>query len=209
VSVRVAGLYAITPDVADTEVLCDKVEAALAGGAALVQYRNKTAPPPLRHEQASRLLELCGNHGVPLVVNDDLTLALDIGADGLHLGRDDGAVAEARARLGGGRILGVSCYDSLERGDKAVALGADYIAFGSAYPSRVKPDAVRAGPDVFAAAHRRFSLPVVAIGGITLQNAGALIAAGVDAVAVISAVFEAPDVREAAASFTALFLRPV
>ena len=207
-STSIAGLYAVTPDLAETDALCRKVEAALVGGAAVVQYRNKTASAALRHEQASRLRALCKDHGVPLIVNDDLALALEIGADGVHLGKDDGAVADARTRLGSPRLLGVSCYDSLLRGDKAAALGADYIAFGSAYPSHVKPDAVRAGLEVFAAAKRRFSVPVVAIGGITLQNASTLIAAGVDAVAVISALFDAPDVREAARSFTALFQRP-
>lgn len=208
-STRIAGLYAITPDLCDTDVLCGKVDAALAGGASVVQYRNKTAAPALRREQASRLLAVCNAHRVPLIVNDDLALALEIGADGVHLGKDDGAVAQARAQLGGTRLLGVSCYDSVERGVAAVALGADYVAFGSVYPSRVKPEAVRAGMEVFTAARQHLSVPIVAIGGITLQNADELVAAKVDAVAVISALFDAPDVRKAAQSFTALFQRSI
>ncbi|HEY9446202.1 MAG TPA: thiamine phosphate synthase [Burkholderiales bacterium] len=208
-STRITGLYAITPDLCDTDVLCGKVDAALAGGARVVQYRNKTAAPALRREQASRLLALCNAHRVPLIVNDDLALALEIGADGVHLGKDDGAVAPARTQLGGTRLLGVSCYDSVERGVAAVALGADYVAFGSVYPSRVKPDAVRAGMEVFTAARQHLSVPIVAIGGITLQNADELVAAKVDAVAVISALFDAPDVRKAAQSFTALFQRSI
>ena len=208
-STRITGLYAITPDLCDTDVLCGKVDAALAGGASVVQYRNKTAAPALRREQASRLLALCNAHRVPLIVNDDLALALEIGADGVHLGKDDGAVAPARTQLGGTRLLGVSCYDSVERGVAAVALGADYVAFGSVYPSRVKPDAVRAGMEVFTAARQHLSVPIVAIGGITLQNADELVAAKVDAVAVISALFDAPDVRKAAQSFTALFQRSI
>lgn len=208
-STRIAGLYAITPDLCDTDVLCGKVDAALAGGASVVQYRNKTAAPALRREQASRLLAVCNAHRVPLIVNDDLALALEIGADGVHLGKDDGAVAQARAQLGGTRLLGVSCYDSVERGVAAVALGADYVAFGSVYPSRVKPEAVRAGMEVFTAARQHLSVPIVAIGGITLQNADELVAAKVDAVAVISALFDALDVRKAAQSFTALFQRSI
>lgn len=208
-STRIAGLYAITPDLCDTDVLCGKVDAALAGGASVVQYRNKTAAPALRHEQASRLRAVCNAHRVPLIINDDLALALEIGADGVHLGKDDGAVAQARAQLGGTRLLGVSCYDSVERGVAAVALGADYVAFGSVYPSRVKPEAVRAGMEVFTAARQHLSVPIVAIGGITLQNADELVAAKVDAVAVISALFDALDVRKAAQSFTALFQRSI
>lgn len=202
---RIAGLYAVTPDLQDTSLLCEKVAAALDGGAALVQYRNKTAPPELRREQAQRLHTLCRARGIPLVVNDDVALAVDIGADGLHVGKDDGSVREVRARLSRAMTVGVSCYDSLDRAQAAVNDGADYVAFGAAFPSRVKPAAVRATVDLYRAASARFQVPIVAIGGVTLDNAPQLITAGVDALAVISALFDAPDVRRAAASFTALF----
>ncbi len=206
---RIAGLYAVTPDVADTDVLSRKVAAALAGGAQVVQYRNKTGSAALRREQASRLHALCRQHGVPLVINDDVALALALGAEGLHLGMDDGPVADARARIGERMMLGISCYDSLARAQAAVDEGADYVAFGAAFPSRVKPDAVRASVELYSRARARYRVPIVAIGGITLENAPALIAAGVDAIAVISALFDAPDIEQAASSFTALFSRPV
>ncbi|HWI14500.1 MAG TPA: thiamine phosphate synthase [Burkholderiales bacterium] len=208
-SARIAGLYAITPDLADTDLLCRKARAALAGGATVLQYRNKSAAPALRREQAERLHALCREHGVPFVVNDDIDLAIALGADGVHLGRDDGPARAARERIGASMLLGISCYDSLARADAAIAEGADHVAFGSAFPSRVKPNAVRASAALFAEARARYRAPIVAIGGITLDNAPALIAAGVDAVAVISALFDAPDIEQAASSFTALFSRPV
>ena len=202
---RIRGLYAVTPDEPDTDALCLKVEAVLAGGASVLQYRNKTAAAALRAEQAERLHALCRRHGVPFIVNDDLALALEAGAEGLHLGRDDGSIREARARLGPERVIGVSCYDELQRARDAVREGADYVAFGAAYPSRIKPDAVHAAPALYAAAKRELPVPVVAIGGITLDNAAALLALGVDALAVISALFDAEDVKRAAQSFEALF----
>ena len=206
---RIGGLYAVTPDLADTELLCRKVEAALAGGAKILQYRNKTTSPELRREQAARLQALCRKRGVPFIVNDDIELAVALGADGVHLGKDDGPARAARDRIGESMLLGISCYDSLARADAALAEGADHIAFGAAFPSRVKPNAVHASAALFAQARARYRVPIVAIGGITVDNAPALIAAGVDAIAVISALFDAPDVEHAASSFTALFSRPV
>jgi thiamine-phosphate pyrophosphorylase len=209
VTAIVRGLYAVTPDMMDTETLVRRVTAALEGGAALVQYRNKSAPESLKREQAARLQVVCTHYGVPLVVNDSPALAAAVGARGLHLGRDDGPVAEARRHVGVDTLIGVSCYDSLERAQTAVANGADYVAFGAAYPSKVKPNAVRADRALFVEARRRYRVPIVAIGGITLDNAAALLACGVDAVAVISAVFDAPDITDAARSFNALFSRSV
>ncbi len=206
---RIAGLYAVTPDLADTTLLCKKVAAALAGGASAVQYRNKTASPQLRRVQAERVQALCRDSGVPLIVNDDVELALALSAEGVHIGKDDGSVKEARARIGESMLLGVSCYDSLARAEAAVGEGADHIAFGAAFPSRVKPEAVRASLELYRSARDRYRVPIVAIGGITLDNAPSLIAAGVDALAVISALFDAPDVKQAAHSFTALFSRPL
>jgi thiamine-phosphate pyrophosphorylase len=201
----ISGLYAVTPDSADTRSLVSAAEAALAGGARLLQYRNKAAAPAARLAQARALVALCRKLGVPLIVNDHLELALAVDADGLHLGAEDGSLAAARERLGAGKILGASCYDRLEFALEAERLGADYVAFGSFFPSAVKPGAVRAPLSLLRAARRRLTVPVVAIGGITLDNVSQLIAAGADGVAVISALFEAEDVGDAARRFSALF----
>lgn len=202
---QIAGLYAITPDIADTHDLLLRSRAALNGGARVLQYRNKTASPGLRHEQAQALQALCREFAVPLIINDYLDLALAVDAAGLHLGGDDGDIAAARARLGPGKLLGASCYDRIELAQQAVAAGADHVAFGSFFASSIKPDAVRPPLDLIGRAKNEFRLPVVAIGGITPHNAPRLIAAGVDAVAVISAVFTAPDVAAAAREFQNLF----
>lgn len=201
----VAGLYAITHEESDTGRLTRKAEAALAGGAGLLQYRNKSGDPSLRRDQARALLALCRRAGALLIVNDDLELALAIGADGVHLGREDGDIAAARARLGPQMLLGVSCYDRIELAVAAVAAGADHVAFGSVFASSTKPGAVRAPLELFTRARARLVVPIVAIGGITAENAGAVIAAGADAVAVISAVFDADDITAAAAAFHDLF----
>lgn len=201
----IAGLYAITPDLAETDDLLLRVRAALTGGARVLQYRNKTASPALRSIQARALQQLCVEFSVPLIINDHLDLALAVDAAGLHLGGDDGDIAAARAQLGPGKLLGASCYDRIELAQKAVAAGADHIAFGSFFASGVKPDAVRPPLDLIRRAKNEFRLPVVAIGGITPQNAPQLIDAGVDAVAVISAIFTAPDVAAAAREFLTLF----
>jgi thiamine-phosphate pyrophosphorylase len=201
------GLYALTPDVADTGELAGLVAAAIRGGAAAVQYRNKAAPAGLRREQAEALLGLCRRAGAPLIVNDDLELAMAIEADGVHLGREDGDLGEARQRLGPRRLLGASCYNRLELARTAIATGADYVAFGSAFASPTKPGAVRAPLDLYREARRTFAVPIVAIGGITVGNAAALIAAGVDALAVITSLFEARDVEARAREFRNLFAR--
>jgi len=201
----ISGFYAVTPDIADTPALIAVAEAALAGGARLLQYRNKQAPATLRLAQARALHALCRKYRVPLVVNDYLDLALAVDAEGLHLGAEDGSLAAARAQLGPARILGASCYDRIELALEAERIGADYVAFGSFFPSSVKPGAVRAPLALLRNAKRRLSIPVVAIGGITLDNAPGLIAAGADGVAVISALFDADDVGVAARRFSALF----
>lgn len=199
------GLYAVTPDLADTAELLHRVEQALLGGVRLVQYRNKPAGAALRQAQSMALLDLCREYGVPLILNDDLRLALDIGADGVHLGREDGDLAAARAALGAGKLLGVSCYGDMERAREARRIGADYIAFGSFFASPTKPAAVRAALTLPAAAKAELGLPVCAIGGITLQNAPQLINAGADLLAVITDLFAAPDIRACAAAYTSLF----
>jgi len=205
VNSKIAGLYAITPDLADTDDLLYRVRAAIAGGTRVVQYRNKTADPQLRLTQARALQALCAARGVPLIINDHLDVALAVDSAGLHLGGDDGDIAAARARLGAGKLLGASCYDRLELAEAALAAGADHIAFGSFFASSVKPDAVRPPPDLVTRAKKRFNVPVVGIGGITPSNAPQLIRAGIDAVAIISAVFAAPDIEATAREFQSLF----
>ena len=204
---RVAGLYAVTPDMDDTPALLARVEAALAGGARLLQYRNKTASSPLRLVQARALLALCWGYQVPLIINDHLDLALALDAGGLHVGAEDGSAAEARKRLGPDKILGVSCYGRVENALAAVEAGATYVAFGGFFPSRVKPGSARTPIALLGEAKRKLKLPIVAIGGITPENAPQLIDAGADAVAVISALFAADDVKLAAQTFGALFSR--
>jgi thiamine-phosphate pyrophosphorylase len=199
------GVYAITPETADTERLLAQVEAALQGGVAAVQYRDKSGDVARRHEQASELVALCHRYGAPLIVNDDLRLADLAGADGVHLGRDDGGLREARIILGPGKFVGASCYQSLERAQAAQAAGADYVAFGSFYASPTKPAAPRASLDLLRAAAPAVHVPLVAIGGITLANAPELLDAGADCLAVLSALFDAADVRAAAHDFNQLF----
>ncbi len=202
---KVKGLYAVTPDIADTDDLLRRVYAALRGGTRLVQYRNKQAGPALRREQAAILVTLCHEHAARLIVNDDLALALESGADGVHLGREDGGLAAARTALGPQKILGVSCYNDMERAREARRQGADYVAFGSVFPSSTKPDTIPAPLTLLAQAKATCGLPVCAIGGITLQNAPQLIAAGADLLAVVSDLFGASDIQSRAAAFTHLF----
>ena len=201
----VRGLYAVTPDEPDIGSLTRKVRKALAGGARILQYRNKSANAAVRREQGTALLALCREARIPFVINDDLDLARAIRADGLHLGRDDVSIAVARAQLGEDKLLGVSCYDRLELALAAREAGADYVAFGSAFPSSTKPEATRAPLSLYREARARLDLPIVAIGGITTENAHNVIEAGADAVAVISALFDSPDIEAAARSFSRLF----
>ncbi|MEN9356323.1 MAG: hypothetical protein RL695_494 [Pseudomonadota bacterium] len=188
------GLYAITPEDPLLPRLAALVEAALQGGVRLLQYRNKTAPPPLRRAQAAEMLRLCRAYDALLIINDDLPLALEINADGVHLGRDDHCndLTAARQALGGQKILGVSCYADLARAEAATQAGADYLAFGRIYPSTTKPAAPPAPLSLLTEA-RRFGLPVAAIGGITLNNAAQTLAAGADLLAVITDLFDAAD----------------
>jgi thiamine-phosphate pyrophosphorylase len=206
---RINGLYAITPDEIDTARLQYLVEAALQGGASVVQYRNKFASRQLRFNQATGLLAVCRHYGVPLIINDHPDLCLEIDADGLHIGSEDYAadeLADIRTRLGT-KILGISCYNRFELAQQAAAQGADYVAFGSCFDSSTKPAAVRAPLDLFTLAHEALPVPAVAIGGITLTSAPQAIAAGADAVAVISALFSASDISGTARQFSQLFYR--
>ena len=196
------GLYAITDG--PRSDLIEVCTAAIAGGAAMLQYRDKTRDDARRREEAAALSSLCAKSKIPLIVNDDVELAAAVGAAGVHLGEDDADIASTRARLGPNAIIGVSCYDSLERARELAASGADYLAFGAFFPSPTKPHARAATLQLLRDA-RALNLPLVAIGGITAANGAALIDAGADFLAVISAVFGARDVREAARELSALF----
>lgn len=198
------GLYAITPD-DPWEDLADLVAKALIGGARLIQYRDKGQDWSRRLSQAQSLHALCQTAGALFIVNDDPSLAAASGADGVHLGRDDPDPAEARALLGSEAIIGVSCYNRLDLAHSAQAKGADYVAFGRFYPSGTKPSAIQASLDLLRQARRELPLPLVAIGGITPENAGPLIAAGADLLAVVNGIFAAPDVSAAARAFDHLF----
>jgi thiamine-phosphate pyrophosphorylase len=197
------GLYAITdgprPD------LLEAVKQALLGGARLVQYRDKTDDTQRRRSEAEALLALCREHHVPLIINDDISLANAIGADGVHLGETDEGIAQARATLGPNAIIGVSCYDSLDRAQRMAKQGASYVAFGAFFPSPTKPQARRANVDLLRHS-AALGIPRVAIGGITPDNGASLVAAGADYLAVISAVFGRPNIRTAAQHFTQLYL---
>lgn len=204
-AVRLRGLYAITPDWSDSRRLLATTEAILAGGCRILQYRNKSTSDCHRQEQAVALRGLTRRYGALLIINDDVDLALFAEADGVHLGEDDGELAAARGRLGRAAILGASCYQSLDLARNAARAGADYLAFGSFFASPTKPLARRADPALLAAARAEIDLPLCAIGGITLDNAASLPAAGADLLAVISALYDAADPRAATERFIQLF----
>ncbi|NJM10836.1 MAG: thiamine phosphate synthase [Synechococcaceae cyanobacterium SM1_2_3] len=200
------GLYAVTdafllPD----ENLIFAVEQALVGGARWIQYRDKSADAGRRLAQAQALNALCQRYAAPLIINDDVELAFQIGAAGVHLGQHDLALDTARARLGNNAIIGVSCYDRLDLAVAAERAGADHVAFGAFFPSPTKPDEIRAPIELLREARAALNLPIVAIGGITPDNAPLLLEAGADALAVVSAVFAQPDIQAAARRFAALF----
>jgi thiamine-phosphate pyrophosphorylase len=190
---KLRGLYAITPEPLDLR----KLERALEGGPALLQYRQKKRDLA----QAREVVALARRYGVPVIVNDDVELTLEVDAAGAHLGRDDGALPLARKRLGT-KILGASCYDDAQLARAAVSAGADYVAFGSVFPSPTKPRAVRAPLGLFSS---DLGVPLCAIGGITLDNSRKVIEAGADLLAVITDLFEAPDIARRAAQYRELF----
>ena len=188
------GLYALTPNGCSSPA--EAVEAAIAGGACMIQYRDKTANTAEREAHAKALLALCQSRSIPLIINDDLDLALALGADGVHLGENDCSIAEARERFPSG-LIGASCYNDFARAQAAIRSGASYVAFGSFYTSPTRPDAVTAQPDLLMRARRELSVPVCAIGGINADNAAPLIQAGADLLAVCSGIFAQPDIASA------------
>lgn len=201
------GLYALTPTelCTDPPRLLREVEAALRGGARLIQYRDKSQDHARRLESARALRALCERHGARLIVNDDVELAVRADAHGVHLGLEDCPLHEARARLGPDRLIGITCADSLERARAASEGGADYLAFGAFFPSRTKPGARQATLDLLRAARVNSSLPICAIGGITAARAPALIEAGADLIAAVEGVFGAADIGAAARDYAKLF----
>jgi len=201
----IKGLYAITPDETNTELLLTKVSSALQGGVSVLQYRNKSADQALQTQQARAILPLCRQYGVPLIINDSVELCLTLDADGVHIGADDGNLAEIRSKIGKGKLLGASCYNRLDLALAAAKAGVDYVAFGACFASSTKPNAPVADLNLFELAKAQLSIPAVAIGGINLANAGQAIAAGASSVAVIHAIFNADDVKLSAQKFTQLF----
>lgn len=199
------GLYLVTPDWDDTGSLLAATEAGLRGGAAIVQYRHKTASAELRAEQARELLALCRRHGKPFIINDRVDLCLEIDADGIHVGGTDLDVGAVRALVGPDRVVGASCYGSLELAHAAQAAGASYVAFGGFYPSRVKKYEVATPPAIVKDAKSSLAVPVVVIGGMTHENAKPLISLGADMVAVISSVYMTEDAESAARRFSEFF----
>ena len=199
------GLYLVTPDWDDTRQLLQITEAALRGGAALVQYRHKSADAALRREQAECLQDLCGTYRVPFIINDHVDLCLALDADGIHVGGTDASVAQVRAAVGPGKIVGASCYGSLELAQQAYRDGASYVAFGGFYPSRVKKYPVTTSPDIVSLAKKDIPLPNVVIGGMTRENAAPLVEKGADMVAAISSIYLAGNPQSAARAFADLF----
>jgi thiamine-phosphate pyrophosphorylase len=200
------GLYAITDNqLIPPGDLAYRVSLAIAGGAVIIQYRDKGSATAADIDDVVSMATLCRQQGVPLIVNDDVELAAAISAAGVHLGQDDASLPAARDRLGAKAIIGISCYNDLQRARQAVQAGADYVAFGRFYPSRSKPGAVLAEPVLLTRASRELTRPVVAIGGITPANGQTLLAAGASLLAAIHGVFGQPDIEAAAQRYTTLF----
>lgn len=202
---KLRGIYAITDPLLSAQELMPKVEAAIAGGISILQYRNKTAPDTQKFSEAQQLAALCKTHDVTFIVNDNIELALAVDAAGVHIGQLDSAIAIARNKLGHDKIIGVSCNNRLEYALTAQQQGADYIAFGRFYPSQTKPNAPQAALNLLAEARQQITLPITAIGGITAENASPLVQAGADMLAVIQGIFAQPDVYQATRQLAEIF----
>lgn len=185
------GVYAITDSILlpTDQLLLTKVEAALKGGASIIQYRDKSVDKQKRFRQASALLNLCTNYNVPLIINDDVELAINVNAHGVHLGQEDMSVVNARQKLGAQKIIGITCHDSLSLAQQAEHDGADYIAFGACFASPTKPTAYHVSCETLTIAKKELRTPIVAIGGINSENAPTIIQTGIDMIAVVSALF--------------------
>jgi len=199
-----SGLYAITPSGMDRQLLLFKVEQALKAGTKMIQYRDKQRPIETRYQIAQAIKTQCDHYQALLIINDDVSLALKVKASGVHLGKNDIELAEARHRLGH-QFIGISCYNELDRAIAAEKAGANYVAFGRFFPSASKPDATQANLALLREAHSVLSIPIVAIGGITPANGQLLIDAGAQVVAVIDGLFGQPDVYASALQYQHLF----
>lgn len=200
------GLYLVTPDWDDTAALLARTEEALAAGAAMLQYRHKSAGADLRRAQATALLALCRRYGVPFIINDHVDLCMALGADGVHVGGMDASVLETRAALGPDLIVGASCYGERNRAERAAIEGASYLAYGGFYPSLVKQYAVTTAPDIVDWSKNALDLPCVVIGGMTPERAAPLVERGADLVAAISSVYAAASPALAVRQFADLFV---
>lgn len=198
-------MYAITPDSEDTNDLLSKTQQALVGGARCIQYRNKSANNVLRKQQARLLLQLCSEYEIPLIINDHIDLAIEIDADGVHVGRDDTSVCDAKKLLKQGKIVGASCYNNLNLALEAEKQGADYVAFGALFPSVTKPDATPVSMSLINQARQTITTSMVGIGGIQLTNAAMVIDSGCDVIAVCSDLYQARNIKLRAAQYTQLF----
>jgi thiamine-phosphate pyrophosphorylase len=201
----IKGLYAITPDSSDLNALIQKTQLAIQGGAFMVQYRSKIQDRDVKMQQCASILRLCREHNVPCIVNDDVEMCRTLKADGVHLGEKDDNIAEVRHILGEDAIIGSSCYDQLDRAKSAQKEGASYVAFGAIFPTSTKPNAPRATLALLKEAKREIQIPIVAIGGITVNNAHDVIKTGIDAIAVITSLYEAKSIKETAETFVKMF----
>ena len=204
-SLKISGLYAITPDLNHTNDLLNKTRQVLEGGVKLVQYRNKSANDSLRREQAKLLLPLCREHNALLIINDHLEIAIEIDADGVHVGKNDVPVSAAKNLLGHNKIVGTSCYNQLDLAMQAQKDGADYIAFGAFFSSLTKPNAVSVSISLVNQAQKELSIPIVGIGGIQLANARIVIQSGCAAIAVCHDLFQAENIKATAEHYVQLF----
>ena len=203
---RLRGLYAITDEtLISRNEFAEIIEQALRGGAAIIQYRDKSWDNAKRLQQAKRLRALCTQYTATLIINDDIALARTVNADGVHLGEDDAPIKQARSQLGNKAIIGVSCYNQLDRAVAAQAAGADYVAFGTMFKSVTKPDARLAGPELISEARTLLDVPVCAIGGIDKDNVASVIAAGADMTALVSGLFSTDDIVATAEYISGLF----
>jgi thiamine-phosphate pyrophosphorylase len=201
----IKGLYAITPDMADLNTLIQKTQLAIEGGAFMVQYRSKIHDRDVKMQQCAAILRLCHEYKIPCIVNDDVDMCRILEADGVHLGEKDDNIADVRRILGEDAIIGSSCYDQLNRAKQAQNEGASYVAFGAMFETLTKPNAPRATLELLREAKSQIKIPVVAIGGITMNNAHDVIETGIDAIAVINSLFEAKTIKETAETFSKMF----
>ena len=201
----IRGLYAITPDMADLNTLIQKTQSAIEGGVFMVQYRSKIHDHDVKMQQCAAILRLCREYEIPCIVNDDVDMCRSLEADGVHLGEKDDNIAEVRRILGEDAIIGSSCYDQLERAKRAQKEGASYVAFGAMYPTSTKPNAPRATIGLLREANSQIQIPIVAIGGITVNNAHDVIETGVDAIAVINSLYESHSIKETAETLSQMF----